>query len=93
MSSCKACGAPTAADEYETPHDGLQEEICCPSCIRASRINMPEDYYEGLWFDSKGHPSHVVISPLVLELEEAHAQREAERTADSSRQSSSQSAG
>jgi hypothetical protein len=79
---CKACDAPLTTDTYETPHDGWQEEILCPHCIAASKVNMPEDYYEYLWLDKHGHPSHVVISPIIIELEEAHGLRAAERQGD-----------
>ena len=69
---CRACDAPFTP--HIDPETGREEDMC-PTCIRAAFTNMPQDYYEGLWWDRNGHPKHIVISPIILELEEARNER------------------
>ena len=35
-------------------------EDLCDTCLTASKLNRPEDYYGGCWVDKHGHPSHIV---------------------------------
>lgn len=61
---CKACDAPMKykfiEDAFTDEGDNVLEFVC-DRCYLASLVNMPEDWYEGLWLDKHGHESHRVI--------------------------------
>ena len=67
MSHCKACDVPITyqyiKDEYTEVLDHKEVEYVCSRCKAAAYVNMPEDWYETLWWDKHGHPSHIVIRP------------------------------
>ncbi len=67
MSNCHACSKPiqfkyrTQGGEPMLNPDGTQLiEDLCETCIEASRVNRPAEYYGGTWVDKHCHESHIV---------------------------------
>lgn len=63
---CKACDAPMSYSHIDDAFDAEGNpvlEFCCNRCRTKAFQNEPEEYYEGLWLNRNGHPSHHVLLP------------------------------
>lgn len=70
---CKACDGSMELDTVKLGYGDAQvdtgiDELVCGRCLEASRLNMPEEYYEGLYKDKHAHPCHYVMSPEIADL-------------------------
>jgi len=68
VSNCRGCSKQIkfkyrthAGEPITLPNGDALIEDLCDTCITASRLDKPEDYYDDLWKDSNAHPSHRVV--------------------------------